>query len=530
MKLNFLILSCLIFIISCKNDKDELKKDEFNPKVIISNITSNLAGADTINSFINSLKNLSLTEAETSQGITVFAPLNENNGAQVSNTFKSKSILQSVSPIVSLVPDSVLRDHIVKGVYKFSDLNNGKVLVGLSGKSLTISRSGDIVKINGVLISGKEIFSGKNEVVFAVKESLTPVDSIAPPDTIEVIQELTEPEFLLAKQNIENDLGIWHKNLVIMDGVLSHDASLDSISNIYKNTHRELSNFTFNTNHQVIFQFWNKGYQIISIINLLEKKIPTVLSNRNENLAQVKVMRAYVYLQLLNYFGNIPLAQNLDIMIPPTNINTKQNVYNFIKTELESVESTLPLQNSSMLTINGISVKTLLAKVALFDKDYLKVSQYTEAILNSGIYSLSDRNNIFTNDSKEIIWNHSASVTEPVRNYFFNHQNLPYLRLTEVYLMNIEANLQLGNTQKAQSALNTFLSRHGDSGTANMNTLRTLWLSEMRREGSSYINLIRWDTATSRLGTKGFTAKNKLLPIPQVEVDRNATIVQNPGY
>lgn len=53
----------------------------------------------------------------------------------------------------------------------------------------------------------------------------------------------------------------------------------------------------------------------------------------------------------------------------------------------------------------------------------------------------------------------------------------------------------------------------------------------MRREGSSFVSIIRWDLAYDKLNQFGFkTPKNNLLPIPRSELNLNRNLVQNIGY
>ena len=52
----------------------------------------------------------------------------------------------------------------------------------------------------------------------------------------------------------------------------------------------------------------------------------------------------------------------------------------------------------------------------------------------------------------------------------------------------------------------------------------------MNKEGFDYMLLNRWDILITTLGQFGALDYNKLLPIPQREIDSNPNIKQNPGY
>ena len=63
---------------------------------------------------------------------------------------------------------------------------------------------------------------------------------------------------------------------------------------------------------------------------------------------------------------------------------------------------------------------------------------------------------------------------------------------------------------------------------------------ELALEFDRFYDLVRWqefsiagaeDGASAVLGNKGYTAKNKYLPLPQEQVDAsNGVLVQNPDY
>jgi hypothetical protein len=699
MKKNLLVAFALIIsITACKKDKPmEPEIEERKPEVLISGIAAKLAGADSISTFTNALKNIKLTADEAAQGITVFAPLNGSAGAPgtisrisaagSSSGTKTGNAISAVGDTARLVlTDSVLRDHIVKGVFKLADLTNGRVFTGLSGKQLKVSRSADTIWINGVRIGGKEIVNTNNEVVYTVKSALTATavtdelqstsleitvwdstrwstanvkgevsfgsevwlfksqkdyaDSIsayhgvtnaqgkvifksitpgtyylkvsagdrgnifnrsaqktdglyrgfasagifqtqaeinaAPNQTGAAIGRLkwldanqdgvindndrvnlpyenavvvsgvlkktevtigqylitppsmTEQEFSTGLLAQENNIATWHKNLVVVDGLLSHQAVIDSIPIAFRTNFQSIGTFTFNASNSGVTKIWQEGYQYIAALNGLQDRAPATFPNRAEKIARLRAMRAYVYLQLLSYYGNIPLIQTAGNLVN----NNRTAVVNFIATEFQAAAGALPASSSSTLDLNANSVKALHAKAALLEKDYVKADDLTTAIMNGGQYALAQNDTKFTANSAETMWNNSTNLDVNVKTYFMNRTVLPYIRFTEVYLMNIEANLALGNTTKAQNAYAVLLQRSGTlAGQINNTVFRQFWQLEMRREGHAFLNLRRWGIAADELTKYGFAvSKNNLLPIPQVVIDQNPGMVQNAGY
>ena len=342
---------------------------------------------------------------------------------------------------------------------------------------------------------------------------------------------LTEQEYTTAFQQATLNISVWHNNMAILDGLLSHDAVIDSIPAAYSGLYQAIGNFAFNPSTQIITQDWQQGYQYISTLNTLQQRAPATLSNRAEQIARLRAIRAYIYLQLYTYFGNIPLIQNGEVAPNLTNAG-KQAVYNYITAELTAAADALPQTTASVADLNALAVKGLLAKAALVEKDYAKVVDYTNTILNSGKYLLATNDAKFSATSKETIWDNSGNIDANVKGYFYNRETLPYLRLAEVYLMNAEASLALNNSLKAQADVTLLLQRSGGSFSVfNMNTVESVWLTEMRREGGSFASLIRWGIAGSRLGGKGFSSpKNNYLPIPLLVLTQNPGIIQNVAY
>lgn len=694
----FLLLCFGIAMSGCKKDKPGNPEIEARkPEVLIENLTAGLAKADSVSNFVNALKNLSLTSEQTADGLTVFAPLNQTSGvngrigaiaAQGISTGQKSS--GKIADVLNTTPvaltDSVLRDHIVKGVFKLTDLTNGKILTSLSGKQLKVSKSADTIWINGVQIGGKQIVNTNNEVVYTVKTVLTgttPTDDLQSTsleitvwdatlwssskskgeviananvvlyrtqqnyaDSVPAYQANTDAtgkvifkslpvgtyyvkvsagaksnifnrsakqgglylgfanagifqtqaeitaaatqsasspgdfkwldsngdgvindndrvslpyeralavngtlkkaeisigylkntqplpftvaEFASGLTQVETNMAIWQKNLAVADGLLSAQAAIDSIPAAFAPLFREFGNFSFSANNAGVAQIWAQGYEYISILGTLKDRAPATLTKRSEQIARLQASRAYIYLQLLSYFGNISLLQ-----APGTFSNSnRSSVYNYITADLQAGIDGLPTTLSGAANLNSFSAKVLYARAALLEKNYVKVSELTDSVINSAKYSLATTANRFASNSSELIWDNSANISANVTSYFFSRASLPYLRLTEVYLMNIEAAIAQGNTAKAQARYTALLQRSGlPAGTVSQANLNALWANEMRREGTVFLSMLRWGTANQNLAAKGFiVAKHSRLPIPQAVLQQNPGMVQNSGY
>ena len=117
------------------------------------------------------------------------------------------------------------------------------------------------------------------------------------------------------------------------------------------------------------------------------------------------------------------------------------------------------------------------------------------------------------------------------------------MRYSEVLLMKAEALNELGQTSLAAAPLNLVRARAGlgnvSSGLSQV-AFREKVLHERRMElafeGQRWFDLVRVNNGQYGLdflhsiGRTNATSKYLLLPIPQIERDRNANLTQNPGY
>ena len=121
--------------------------------------------------------------------------------------------------------------------------------------------------------------------------------------------------------------------------------------------------------------------------------------------------------------------------------------------------------------------------------------------------------------------------------------NFPIMRYSEVLLMKAEALNELGQTSLAIVPLNLVRGRAGLAAVTSglsQTAFRDKVLHERRMElafeGQRWFDLIRVNDGQYGLnflhsiGKTNASTKHLLLPIPQIEIDRNPNLTQNPGY
>lgn len=149
-KFYFYLIGMLLTFVACSEETEITppSKGEEEVKEIVSVLEEN----DEISDFVEILKNVNVADLEEDE-LTVFAVRNSSAAASRSTVLDSASI----------------KRHIAKGRYGKVDLTDGKVLESISGESLYVTRAGEDIYINGVVIEGEAIQAG-NSYVYVVPE------------------------------------------------------------------------------------------------------------------------------------------------------------------------------------------------------------------------------------------------------------------------------------------------------------------------------------------------------------------------
>lgn len=149
-KFYFYLIGMLLTFVACSEETEITppSKGEEEVKEIVSVLEEN----DEISDFVEVLKNVNVDDLEEDE-LTVFAVRNSSAAASRSTVLDSASI----------------KRHIAKGRYGKVDLTDGKVLESISGENLYVTRTGEDIYINGVVIEGEAIQAG-NSYVYVVPE------------------------------------------------------------------------------------------------------------------------------------------------------------------------------------------------------------------------------------------------------------------------------------------------------------------------------------------------------------------------
>lgn len=183
---------------------------------------------------------------------------------------------------------------------------------------------------------------------------------------------------------------------------------------------------------------WNYCYTAVGEINNLLIQYPDVVALN----AELKVLRALVYLWLIDSFGNVPIIEETSTGGSPTN-NSRAEVFAFIESSILENIDLLPKEDTKT-TVNYYSAQAMLAKLYLNAEIYTGTAKWAEAeaaadeVINSGVYSLSS--NFFTNFAERNSGSTENILTLPYDQNNAGGFNLPQMTLH--YLSQNTYNLQ----------------------------------------------------------------------------------------
>ncbi len=201
----------------------------------------------------------------------------------------------------------------------------------------------------------------------------------------------------------------------------------------------------------VVSGLWIDPYTGLYPVNAILQQVP--LSNglsasfKKQILAEMKVVRALYYFNLVNLFGGVPLVLSTDYkatsILPRSSVD---EVYNQILKDLTEAQRDLPEKypSAGRARPNLSTVNAFLAKVRLYHKEWQAAADAaTKVIAQSTIYRLeTDLDRVFLDGSAEAIWqlpayNPSTLVTTREATNFVprNSTTFPTYSLTS-YLLN----------------------------------------------------------------------------------------------
>lgn len=187
----------------------------------------------------------------------------------------------------------------------------------------------------------------------------------------------------------------------------------------------QLFYFSFSSNNGIVLQAWQSLYNVVSFSNAIINDMPPVAArngvsqeNINRGLAEARFVRAMAYFKLVEFWGEVPILENVAALIAENNYNvpkhTVASVYEFIRRDLEFAATHLPASDTPG-RVTQWSAKGLLAKLHVTmgqrfksEADFGKARDYAaDVINNSGLSLMPNYEDLFkieNNNNQETLF------------------------------------------------------------------------------------------------------------------------------
>lgn len=317
----------------------------------------------------------------------------------------------------------------------------------------------------------------------------------------------------------------YNEFLYILDAVYSNTIQAPDASWV------DLYNHNQSAENEKVLMLWSEAFDIIYKANLVIQSSEIVINDlqiKNQIIAQAKAIRAYLYYNLLNWFGEVPIEGGTAESIIPR--NSIDELLAFIEQDATEASLSLPVNWSvpDNFRMPQNFAKALLSRAFLYAKSYNEALNPTQQIINSGMYALSADTNHFTSASTEILWGFEKRDNTVFNDFYTKGSYVPVIRYTESFLISAEAFYKIGNSASALNYLNALNARRGNPAITFItpDELFNQWNTELINEGNMFLTLKRFDKAISIVGM----THKLVLPVPMSFIISNVNLTQNPGY
>ena len=162
----------------------------------------------------------------------------------------------------------------------------------------------------------------------------------------------------------------------------------------------ELDEFDFDQTNAAISGAWLGTYQAIFRANLAIENIPGIVMDttlRARLIGEAKVLRAYAYFRLVQWFGDVPLVTRIlnDDEYYTQSRTSKEVVLDFIESDLTTAIDVLPEKSdyasADLGRVTKGAARAILAKVYMVRHNFPKAALQCDSIINAGEYHLLTR-------------------------------------------------------------------------------------------------------------------------------------------
>jgi hypothetical protein len=187
-----------------------------------------------------------------------------------------------------------------------------------------------------------------------------------------------------------------------------------SATQAYDQATIDLENNNMKADNNYPLQLWSGAYGTANLYQvnacLVGINASTGISPalKKQLIAELKVVRALYYFNLVNLFGGVPIVVSTNYTatakLPRA---TVEQIYAQVIADLTDAQSNISpdYPSAGKARPNLLTVKALFAKVYLYRGQWQKAADMASDVISSGNYTLeTDLNNVFLTGSSEAIW------------------------------------------------------------------------------------------------------------------------------
>jgi hypothetical protein len=215
-----------------------------------------------------------------------------------------------------------------------------------------------------------------------------------------------------------------------------------------------VTNGTLNSAYWLTSAFWSNSYRTIARCNNFLTQVNTINiseSNKAMMIAEVKTIRAYLYMNLALYYGDVPMPTNV-LTIPEANTikrSPKADVWAFAENDLKSSVASLPSTRptSERGRITAGATLAILGRLQMAQKKWSDAATTYKRIMDSNAYAIDQGGfaQLFRQtgeNSREVVFAHEYLedfVGTVMLQYLYPetyggwHQFSPYNELVQAY-------------------------------------------------------------------------------------------------
>lgn len=181
---------------------------------------------------------------------------------------------------------------------------------------------------------------------------------------------------------------------ITLTSIVSDDADKGSTPQDYQPA-LDIDNFNYGPSNVNVANFWTGYYQAIARANQALDKLPLSPideADKNRLIGEVRFLRAYFYFNLVRTFGGVP---KIDRVPTPEEANSDafqtrasaEDIYALIISDLQFAVDNLPLKGATPVgRITKGAAQMMLGKVYMYQKDWQKSFDLSQAVIASGLY------------------------------------------------------------------------------------------------------------------------------------------------